>query len=173
MEWISLHMTDFWIYIAVMQAEMTVVDNTFVIQLYVNLKYVECYWVLCKEVKHFNRMFLPVSVINVFQLQCDFMRILMLFLWLCQLCHLSDHFLFLSSVKRLVCHPQCPPKCLQAVRAVTPPAAPRARAAAPPSPSHSASIRWLPATCKSPPTSCSPPRCGSRPSSWPVSREVG
>lgn len=75
-----------------------------------------------------------------------------------------------STVRQQACPPQSHPNCHQGQPAATYPAA--TAAPAPLWPYLSASTRWLPATSRSPPTSCTPLRSGTRLSSCPRSRKV-
>lgn len=84
--------------------------------------------------------------------------------WICS-------FLFPLAARQRVCPLRCRPSCHRARPAATHQSA----AAAAPArlwPSLSGSTRWLPATSRSPPTSCSPLRSGTRLSSYPRSRRV-
>lgn len=76
-----------------------------------------------------------------------------------------------TAARQQACPPQCPLNCRRARPEATLQSA-AAAAPAPPWPSLSVSTRWLPATSKSPPTSCTPLRCGTRLSSYPKSRKV-
>lgn len=96
----------------------------------------------------------------------------MMYLKLVHFCLSNSTFPSVWAANLLGCHLQCLQSCLQGIQEITLPGQPTLQGAGPRWRSRSASIRWLPATSRSPPTSSMPLKSGNKQSSSPESRKV-